>query len=54
MNIIAEILINVLTHLSFKMAVIGFNEYELKKVLPSTSIHHKHIPCGSGGLVKAF
>ncbi|XP_067220039.1 uncharacterized protein [Chanodichthys erythropterus] len=40
MNIIAEILITTLTHPSFIMAVIGFSDYELNKVLSSTSIHH--------------
>jgi len=53
MNTIAEILINILTHLSFIMAVSGTNEYELKKVPPSTSIHHKYV-LHTGGLIKAF
>jgi len=54
MNTIGEILINILTNQSFIMAVNGISEYELKKESPSTSIHHKHTPHGSGGLIKAF
>jgi len=38
MNTFGDILINILTHPSFIMAVSGINKYELKKVPPSTSI----------------
>jgi len=37
-NTIGDILINILTHPSFIMAVNGTQVYELKKVSPSTSI----------------
>jgi len=54
MNTIGEILINILMHPSFIMALNRVHEYELKKVHPSTSIHHKRTPHGSRGLIKAF
>jgi len=51
MNTVGEILINILTHLSFIMAVNRVHEYELKKVHPSII---NVTPHSSGGLIKAF
>jgi len=51
MNTIRVILINILMHPSFVMAVNRTNEYEAEE---SASIHHKRTPHGSEGVNKGL
>ncbi|XP_048027293.1 uncharacterized protein LOC125255832 [Megalobrama amblycephala] len=53
MNTVGVVLINILTHPSFIMAVNGINKFDFE-AQESASIHHKCTPHRSGGLIKAF